>query len=156
VEIVSPPPHKYLHQKTHKFTLKSTKVEVVEMVEILSIYLPKMYYVFQLTIAYVSVCVRFNELSSMHHDDAAEKAICLLREHKGESQKLSAHSPSSSSLIAPRPSSVMHSSLSQGPTTLPVSSAAAHPLSVEVTSVANKSKRPSKIELATTLRKRFN
>ena len=101
----------------------------------------------------MSVCVRFNELSRMHHDDAAEKAICLLREHKGESQKLSAHSPSPSYLIAPRPSSVMHSSLSQGPTTLPVSSAASHPLSVEVTSVANKSKRPSKIELATTLRK---
>ena len=34
--MLSPPPHKYLHQKTHKFTLKLTKVRMVEMVEIFS------------------------------------------------------------------------------------------------------------------------
>jgi DNA-binding CsgD family transcriptional regulator len=50
--------------------------------------------------------------------------------------------PSSSSLVATRPSSVAPSSPSQGPLALPV----------EVTSITNRIKRPSKIVLAATLR----
>jgi hypothetical protein len=89
----------------------------------------------------------------MHHDDAAEKAIFISREHEDESQKLFGHSHSSSSLIARSPSSVEQPSHSLGPSAFPENAASPHSLSVEVMSGTNKSKRPSKIQLAATLRK---
>jgi hypothetical protein len=39
VGVISPPTRKYLHQKPRRSTLKFTKVEVVEMVEIFTVYL---------------------------------------------------------------------------------------------------------------------
>jgi len=56
------------------------------------------------------------------------------------------YAPSSSSHVA------THSSHSQGPSALS-ENAAAHSLPVGITSITNKSKRPSKLELAATLRK---
>jgi DNA-binding CsgD family transcriptional regulator len=104
---------------------------------------------FQSDTAELSVCVRINELTLMHYDDVAEKAIFLSREDKGESEKLSA--PSSSS-VATKLASVAHSSHYKGPSALP-ENAAAHSLHIGATAITNKSKRPSKIELAATLRK---
>ena len=74
-------------------------------------------------------------------------AISVSGEDKGESEKLSSSSYSSSSLVATHLSSGAPSSASQEPSALPANA----PVLPEVTSTI--SKRPSQIQLAATLRK---
>jgi DNA-binding NarL/FixJ family response regulator len=78
--------------------------------------------------------------------------LIISRIHPNNRYRSGFHRTRTDSVVETKIASVAHSSHYQGPSALP-ENAAAHSLRVGATAITNKSKRPSKIELAATLRK---